>query len=158
MNEKQTKDALYALASEREQEYMDRLATLNFLNKTERKVLKILLNYTRNCAGFAKMDYMGKGCVVREKQIRDLHVFDDHLSFLEILEGDNKKSFIIYAAAVSMVYSNFYIGAKAIIEKGTASADELFEAKLKYDCAREILEKWIAWWKENGCVDCEVVL
>ncbi len=158
MNGKQTKDALYSIASEREQEYIVRLAALDFFNKTEKKVLRILLNYTRNCAGFARMDYMGNGYVVREKQIRDLHVFDDYLSYLDTLKGDSKDAFMIYTASFSMVYSNFYVGAKAIIEKGTASVEEAFEAKLKFDCTREILTKWADWWKENGCVNCEVAL
>lgn len=158
MNGQQTKEALYALASKKEQEYIDRLVALDRANKTERKALKMLLNYTRNCAGFTKMDYMGNGFIVREEQIRNIHLFDNYLPYLESLNGDSRESFLVYAAAVSIVYANFYAAAKAVVEKGTANVNEAFEAKLKFDCTREILEKWITWWNENGFVKCEVVL
>ena len=156
MNEKQTKEALCSLALERAEEYKERLAGLNPANKTEIKALKMLLNLTNICAGLGNCD---NTVAVKEKQIRFLHVFDENLPYLDSLVGDDRDSFIIFAAAVSMVYSHFYAKPKALVEgKPTIGAEEAFEAKLKYDCIREILEKWIAWWGENGCVKCEVSL
>lgn len=158
MNGQQTREALYKLASEREREFEIQLATLDPANKTERKALNALLNFTRNCAGFPCMRYMGNDYTVREDQIRNLHVFDDYLFCLDTLKGDEKESFLMYAASVSMVYSQFYACAKAIVTGTEMSAHDAFEAKLKYDCTREILEKWIAWWNQHGCVKCEVKL
>ena len=158
MNGPQTGEALYALAMEHEKEYEERLSTLDQTNKTEIKALKMLQNLTKICADFARMSYDGKGRAVRESQIRLFHIFDEHLSYLDTLKIDDRDSFLIFAASVSMVYSNFYVCAKNVVEGKRENADEAFEAKLKYDCTREILEKWIAWWGENGCVKCEVAL
>ena len=158
MNGQETSEALWALATEHEKEYGERLAALDPTSKTEIKALKMLLNYTKNCAGFARINYDGKSRSVRESQIRFLHIFDEYLSYLDTLKGDDRDAFLIFAASVSMVYSHFYVRAKNIVEGKTENADEAFEAKLKYDCTREILEKWIAWWGENGCVKCEMSL
>ncbi|MBR6917083.1 MAG: hypothetical protein IKN38_02760 [Clostridia bacterium] len=152
-----TKDALTSLASERETEYTNRLAALDPSNKTETKALKILLNITQICAGFPKMEYAGGDFPAREKMIRDLHVFDGYLSYFDELKGDDRGSFIIFAAAVSMVHYNFFSPAKRAVEENT-SAERTFTEKLKYDCTREVLGKWLKWWNENGPVKCEVML
>ncbi|MBR0302867.1 MAG: hypothetical protein IJQ80_03365 [Clostridia bacterium] len=156
MNGPQTSEALYSLAMEHEKEYEERLSALDPTNKTEIKALKMLHNFTKICAGFAR--YVEKDRSVRESQIRFFHIFDEYLSYLDTLEIDDRDSFLIFAASVSMVYSHFYVRAKSVVEEEPENADEAFEAKLKYDCTREILEKWIVWWSENGCVKCEVSL
>ena len=155
MNGQQTKEALLSLAVERAGEYKERLAALDPANKTETKALKMLLNLTNICAGLGNCD---NTVSVKEMQMRNLHVFDEYLPYLDSLKGDERESFIVFAAAVSMVHFHFYAPAKVIVEGNSVSAKEEFEAKVKYGCIREILEKWIAWWNENGCVKCGVAL
>ena len=88
MNGQQTKEALFSLALERAGEYKDRLAALDGANKTEIKALKMLLNLTNICAGLGNCD---NTVAVKEKQIRDLHLFDEYLPYLDSLEGDERE-------------------------------------------------------------------
>ncbi|MBR0303243.1 MAG: hypothetical protein IJQ80_05290 [Clostridia bacterium] len=149
----ETKEALSSIALGRENEYRDRLAELAPENKTEIKALKVLINIARLCSDLIEKDHE-----VREAQLRNIRMFDEYLPALETLEEEDRKSFVVFAAAVSMVYCNFYAPARAAAEESAAGADEVFVAKLKYGATREILEKWIAWWNANGCVACEVAL
>lgn len=168
MNMQETAKALAAIAQARVNEFDTQLAALDPAAKTERKALTIARQMAVHAASFAMMPARGGAAFVGgggsiamyERRIfREFPWFRDCEMAYRALDEDGQGSFRTYAFAFGFVKETFYDKRKVVlVAPDGAQANALFEAKIICGVLGDILGAWQAWWRENGCIACEVAL
>ena len=159
MNGAQAMRELYAIAHEYSQRYDADAAKLPKEARMEKKALTIERNIAENCAGFPRMEYSGHIYDTRERMIFcQNHYFDAYRKPFEVLDGDDRETFLIWAHAMTMVQRCFYDKHRETLAAAEASGDVegVFENRLICGVVGQILDDWRTWWKRHGCMDCEV--
>jgi hypothetical protein len=86
---------------------------------------------------------------------RDLALFKSYREEWEKRSEEEQKCFLVYAFAFAMVHYNFYLPHKKELTPETKAADRM-KAEVLCRLLGDILREWQEWWKENGCLPCEV--
>lgn len=160
MTAQETKDALIAIAEKYGAGINEKLAALSPDAKNERGVLKMMQNMTGHCVMFVKLASGDENRYyeVRKRRVfRELALFKSYREEWEKRDEEEQKCFLVYAFAFVMVYYNFYLPHKKELTPETKAADRM-KAEVLCRLLRDILGDWQAWWKENGCLSCEVEL
>lgn len=159
MTADELKELMYGFAAEKEDGYERQLASLDKDSKTERKALTIQKNMAKNCALFPKNHFGGRYYEVREnivfRHIPD-NIFSGYEEQYNILGGEEKKLFLVFAYPMLLVMNTFYLPRVETVNSETDTA-KVFEAKLIEGTVGEILREWQRYWNEYGCFECEVI-
>ncbi|MBQ8397777.1 MAG: hypothetical protein IJX53_06240 [Clostridia bacterium] len=168
MNTFETANALTEIAQVRVDEFDAQIAALDPTAKTERKALTIARQMASHAAAFAQMParggtaFVGGGGSVAmyERRIfREFPWFRGCEAAYRALDEDGQGSFRTYAFAFGFIKETFYDKRKAVLDAPDgASANARFEAQVICGVLGDILTAWQAWWRENGCVACEVAV
>lgn len=168
MNMHETAKALAEIAQAKVNEFDTQLAALEPAAKTERKALTIARQMASHAASFAMMPARGGAAFVGgggkkemfERRIfREFPWFRDCEAAYRALDEDGQGSFRTYAFAFGFIKETFYDKRKAVLDAPEgANANALFEAKIICGVLGDILTAWQAWWRENGCIACEVAV
>lgn len=168
MNLQETAKALAEIAQAKVTEFDTQLAALDPAAKTERKALIIARQMASHAANFAMMPARGGAAFVGgggsvamyERRIfREFPWFRDCEAAYRALDEAGQGSFRGFAFAFGMVKANFYDRRKGVFDASEgANANALFEAKIICGVLGDILGAWQVWWRENGCIACEVTL
>ena len=168
MNLQDTAQALAGIARAKLNEFDTQLSALDPAAKTERKALTIARQMASHAANFAMMPARGGAAFVGgggsiamyERRIfREFPWFRDCEAAYRALDENEQGGFRAYAFALGMAKTAFYDKRKAVLDApDNAPANALFEAKIICGALGDILAAWQAWWRENGCIACEVAL
>ncbi len=168
MNTLETANALAEIAQAKVTEFDARLAALAPEAKTERKALTIARQMASHAANFAMMPARGGAAFVGgggkkemfERRIfREFPWFRDCEAAYRALDEDGQGSFRSFAFAFGMVKWALYDKRKAVLDAPEeANANARFEAQIICGVLGDILTAWQAWWREHGCIACEVAL
>ncbi|MBQ2708455.1 MAG: hypothetical protein IJF67_09325 [Clostridia bacterium] len=159
MNAKETMTALYDIADAYAQRFAAEAAKLPPEAKIEKKALLIQRNIAGNCAGFPRMEYAGHILDTRERMVfAQNHYYKDCREQFEVLTGDAREMFLVWAHAMTMVRRCFYDKHMADLAAAEEANDveAVFENRLICGVVGQILDDWRAWWKAHGMFDCEV--
>ena len=158
MTAQETKEALLRISEKYGEGIDEKLAALSSEAKNERGVLKMMQNMVGHCGMFVNIAFGGgeRYFAVREKRVfRDLALFKPCREAWEKLEEEQRKCYLIYSFAFAMVYYNFYLPHRKELAPETRAADRM-KAEILCRLIGDILRDWQKWWKENGCLPCEV--
>ena len=167
MNTLETSKALAEIAQMKVSEFDAQLGALDAAAKTERKALTIARQMASHAANFAMMPARGGAAFVGgggsiamyERRIfREFPWFRDCEAAYRALDEDGQGSFRAYAFAAGMVKTAFYDKRRAVLDAAQSSAEAHFEAKIICGVLGDILAVWQAWWRDHGCIACEVAL
>lgn len=168
MNTLETSKALAEIAQAKVSEFDAQLGALDSAAKTERKALTITRQMASHAVSFAMMPARGGAAFVGgggkkemfERRIfRDFPWFRDCEATYRALDEEGQGSFRSFAFAMGMVKWALYDKRKAVLGAPEgANANAQFEATIICGVLGDILAAWQAWWREHGCIPCEVAL
>lgn len=154
-------NTLVDIAQKYVNEIKEQLAVLPRESKTERKALMIAKNEAELCATFAKMGYAAsitspQYYEIRERRVFGYQEFAGYRDWFDSADEEQRHIFLIYAHAIGMVKNNLYRKRELEAAKDAGDVNAAFENGIIVKILDTIMNEWRAWWKENGCVPCEV--
>ena len=156
MTAQQTREALIKLALAHGEGIEEKLAALPPEAKNERGALKMTQNMVQNCVMWVNIEFAGRYYEVREKRVfTELPLFGGYRKEWEKLSEEEQKRFLIYAFPLTMIRHAFLLPHRGELQ-GECKAADRFKAEVICGLLGDILREWQDWWRENGCLSCEV--
>lgn len=161
--EENVQNSLVDIAQKYVDDITEQLAALPRESKTERKALKIAEHEASLCVTFAKMRCAPDSSIIspsyyelREYRVFGYPEFEGYREWYENAGEEDRHIFLIYAHAIGMIKNNFYHDKELKLAKESGDVTAAFEYSVIVKTLDLIMNEWRAWWKENGCIPCEV--